>query len=80
MVLDVSDPENINLLAQYNDGGDAYHVTIGSNLIFVSEFKSGLETLKLDSSLYDSVYVDKSAGITFSDLNLDIHSFSIFTI
>jgi len=46
-VFDVSNLKNIELLTQYNDGGDAYHVAVSDELVFVAEFKAGLEILKI---------------------------------
>ncbi|MHA1968789.1 MAG: LVIVD repeat-containing protein [Candidatus Hodarchaeales archaeon] len=49
-VFDVSNPKNIIFLTQYNDGGDAYHVAVNDELVFVAEFKAGLKILKIISS------------------------------
>ncbi|MFX0185369.1 MAG: LVIVD repeat-containing protein [Candidatus Hodarchaeota archaeon] len=49
-VFDVSNPKNVDFLTQYNDGGDVYHVAVRFELVFVAEFKEGLEILKIVSS------------------------------
>ncbi|MFX1286788.1 MAG: LVIVD repeat-containing protein [Promethearchaeota archaeon] len=49
-MFNVSNPKNIDFLTQYNDGGDAYHVAVSDELVFVAEFKDGLEILKIVSS------------------------------
>ncbi|UCE14413.1 MAG: hypothetical protein JSV04_04355, partial [Candidatus Heimdallarchaeota archaeon] len=48
-VFDVSNPENIDFLTKYNDGGDDYHVAVSDDLVFVAEFKAGLEILQFSS-------------------------------
>ncbi|MHA2294119.1 MAG: LVIVD repeat-containing protein [Candidatus Hodarchaeales archaeon] len=53
-VFDVSNPKDIDFLTQYNDGGDAYHVAVSDSLVFVAEFKNGLEILKIISSLSET--------------------------
>jgi hypothetical protein len=52
VVFDISDPKSIDFLIQYNDGdgGEAYNVAVRDELVFVAEFKAGLEILKFLSS------------------------------
>ncbi|MFX0181929.1 MAG: LVIVD repeat-containing protein [Candidatus Hodarchaeota archaeon] len=49
-VLNITEPENIQQLAQYNDGGDAYNVAVKGELVFVAEFHDGLEILQIKTT------------------------------
>ncbi|MFX1256158.1 MAG: LVIVD repeat-containing protein [Promethearchaeota archaeon] len=47
-ILDVTYPENIQEIAQYNDGGQSFSLFIQNDLLFVAEFAAGLEILQID--------------------------------
>ena len=61
-ILNISEPENIQLLAQYNDVGDAYNVAVKDDLVFVAEFHDGLEILQIKTT-NDSTSQRKSSII-----------------
>lgn len=67
-VFDVSNPKNIDFLTQYNDGGDAYHVAVSDDLVFVAEFKDGLEILKIRSSLVETTTTSSTTTSPSFDL------------
>ncbi len=46
-ILNITEPENVQLLGEYNDGGDAYNVAVKDDLVFVAEFHDGLEILQI---------------------------------
>ncbi|MFX0205203.1 MAG: LVIVD repeat-containing protein [Candidatus Hodarchaeota archaeon] len=48
IILDVSDPEHIEEIGRYNDGGQSFSLFIQNNLVFVAEFSAGLEILQLN--------------------------------
>jgi hypothetical protein len=66
-VLNVTEPENIQLLAHYNDGGDAYNVAVRDDLVFVAEFHDGLEILQKTTN--DSENQRKSSVIPGFELS-----------
>lgn len=47
-ILDVTDPENIEEIVQYNDGGKSFSIFIQNNMIFIAEFSAGLEILQIE--------------------------------
>ena len=63
-ILDVSDPENIEMIGQYTDGGQAYNLDVRDDLIFVADFQDGIEIIQvenLDSSSALSVRNSQSS-------------------
>ncbi|MFX0125444.1 MAG: LVIVD repeat-containing protein [Candidatus Hodarchaeota archaeon] len=76
-IFNVSNPESIEFLTQYNDGGDAYHVTVSDDLVFVAEFKSGLEILKIASSSVDITTTSSTSTSSSLDLIVIVPFFII---
>ncbi|MFX0174253.1 MAG: LVIVD repeat-containing protein [Candidatus Hodarchaeota archaeon] len=64
-IFDISDPKNIDFLIQYNDGdgGEVYNVAVQDELVFVAEFKAGLEILKFLS--FEDALSKTSSKTTF---------------
>jgi hypothetical protein len=67
-VFNVSNPKNVDFVTQYNDGGDAYHVAVRDDLVFVAEFKEGLEILRIVTFPTETTIT--SSTISFPSFNL----------
>lgn len=48
VILDVTNPQTIEKIGQYDDGGQSFSLFIQNDLIFVAEFDAGLEILQIE--------------------------------
>ncbi|MHA2364701.1 MAG: hypothetical protein ACXAC7_12155 [Candidatus Hodarchaeales archaeon] len=63
MILNVTNPNNIEEIYQYDDDGQSFSIFIQNDLIFVAEFSAGLEILQIDG------LPDRSTTINSFDTN-----------
>jgi hypothetical protein len=59
-ILDVSDPENIEMIGQYTDGGQSYNLDVRDDLIFVADFQDGIEIIQVEN-------LDSSSALSLSN-------------
>jgi hypothetical protein len=49
-ILDVSDPDNIEVIAQYTDGGKSFNIDVKNNLVFVADVEDGIEIIQVSDN------------------------------
>ncbi|UCG04159.1 MAG: hypothetical protein JSW11_09265 [Candidatus Heimdallarchaeota archaeon] len=69
-ILDITNPEKIELLAQYTDGGQSYNLAVSNNLIFVADFQDGLEIIQIENLDSISSLSNKSSSQTSTSTSL----------
>ncbi|MFX1508445.1 MAG: LVIVD repeat-containing protein [Promethearchaeota archaeon] len=83
-ILDVNDPENIEIIGQYTDGGQAYNLDVRDNLIFVADFQDGIEIIQVEhldlSSMNNNNYESSTSTSTTGFTLFVVISVLIFSI
>jgi hypothetical protein len=60
-ILDISDLDNIEVIAQYTDGGESYNVDVSNDLVFVADVQDGIEIIQKSEISYYSSRISKSS-------------------